>query len=289
MTVAVYDLSKAPITFDAICFAATVGSIDPRPRFVVLADQRRMRTQKDNELEEWEWRWRAHRVIAASFWLLPGCRGVEVITDARDAVRWRDAETVLRPDPLIRTCVAQHALGHDVRILRAPGDAVGAIEAAGFAGPLAVLQMRAARAQPTKNSNRDAWIKAARYIAGKGCRVVIVPDTDEVFTRFDYPADLDVYAPAALDIGLRCALYERASLVLSAGIGPAHFCMLRSDGRYAVMVRHAKHTLAELKGTYERATGIQWGAQLPFADRKQRIVYRADSFEAITAAFDSIV
>lgn len=287
MSVAVYDLAIAPITFEIMCFVASVGAVESRPKFVILADKRRVRTQKDQEIEEWEWRRRVNQVIAASCWLLPGCRGVEIVTDQDEGRSWRQSRDALRPVPLIRGCVESHANGKNVRILRAPTEGAGAIRSAGLVGPMVVIQMRAARSQLTKNSDRAAWFAAGRYIASLGHRVVFVPDTDEVMARARYPEDLDIYSPAALDVGIRCALYEQADVVLSAGVGPSYFCAL-SGCRYLAFVRHAKHSVQELREPFERVWGIRWGAQLPFAGQEQRLVYQGDNFAAIRAAFDSI-
>lgn len=285
MTIAVYDLSCRPITFDALCFAASVGSTADRPKFVVLADRRRVKTQKDLEITEGEWLWRAHRVVAASMWMLPGCRSVEVVVDPDEADAWRTVDA-MRPDPLIRTCVALHRQGRNVRQLRAPRDAVEMLDTAGLDGRLAVVQMRSARAQTTKNSNVSAWMEAADYIASKGYRVIVVPDTDEAVAGVTRP--VEQYVPAALDIALRCALYERAEIVLSAGVGPAYFCLL-GRGRYVAMVRHAAHTVDELRKPFERAWGIPWGSQLPWAGPGQHVVYRGDDCRSICRAFDAAV
>lgn len=288
MTVAVYDLARQPITFDIMCFVASVGAVEATPRFVILADRRREKTQKDRHLRDAEWLWRVHRVLYQSCWLLPGTRSVEVVTGRPQAEQWRGKDA-LRPDTLMRTCVAHHQEGRDVRVLRAPADALKALESAAFPKKkLVILQLRQSRVQAHKNSNVGAWIQAAGHMHKHGWNVVVVPDTDAAVANDRYPSWLTYYPAAALDVGLRCALYETADLVMSTGVGPAYFNTL-SDNRYLAFVNHGSIPVAKQAGQFEKIWGVGWGDQLPFAGSGQSLDYRRDDAEAICDAFDRAV
>lgn len=282
MTVAVYDLNRLPITFDIMCFVASVGAVEPRPKFVILADRRRVKTEKDKGLSDGQWMQRIHRVIVPSCWLLPGCRGVEVITETEEADKWRKAD-VLRPDTMMRTCVDHHRAGNKVTILEASQGARE--EVAKFEGPLCVIQMRQSLVQEHKNSTPGAWSIAAGHMHKAGWNVVVVPDTDQVLANAAYPRWITHYPAASIDVSLRCALYEQADLVMSMGVGPAYFCTL-SPSRYVAFVQHGTVGFNRQEKQFEKIWGIKWGEQLPFATAGQTIEYRRDDAEAICAAFD---
>ena len=90
MTPAVYDVSERPITFDILCFIASVGAQAKGPvHFVILADRWREKTTKDRAMTPGQKMRRVHSILAATCWLLPATQAVSVVTDRDAADRWR--------------------------------------------------------------------------------------------------------------------------------------------------------------------------------------------------------
>ena len=60
-----------------------------------------------------------------------------------------------------------------------------------------------------------------RYLRDSGRTVFVVPDQEDVFSAQKFELyDWQAYVPASLDIRLRAALYERASLSIRSNNGP---------------------------------------------------------------------
>ena len=91
---------------------------------------------------------------------------------------------------------------------------------------------------PDQNSNVANWIS---FIDGLDPAVylpIIIPDTESSFSGL--PADLDrhfVFEPAAWNVHLRSALYERAWLNMGVVTGPIFLAVHSPKARYVIFLR----------------------------------------------------
>lgn len=289
MRTAIYDMSAMPTTFDVLAWVASVGAIaeDEPVRFVILMDQfREGKTAKDRAMTNEQREARAHRVLAPCCWLLPNATSVQITKDPDECWRWRRSEDALMPGPRVCNLVDLHRQGKEVRRLRAPEWAVQEI-GSDYDG-VVVLSMRRSPIVPQKNSDQKAWSEAAAYFRSQGERVVVIPDTAEVVGCQHMNTGSHVHVGAAMDVGLRMALYERASLVMSMGCGPALFNALRPDGQCVMFVRHAHMSDGAARKQFEKIWGIGWGEQLPFSPPDQRLDFRCDGVSEIVDAYRSM-
>jgi hypothetical protein len=93
-----------------------------------------------------------------------------------------------------------------------------------------------------------------------------------------------VFVEAAMVLGLRMALYERAYLNLGVNNGPMGLCWLNDRTRYItfkMLSDAAPHTTPE----YMEFLGFKIGESLPFATPWQRWVWQDDELDVIETAF----
>jgi 3-polyprenyl-4-hydroxybenzoate decarboxylase len=97
-----------------------------------------------------------------------------------------------------------------------------------------------------------------------------------------------VFVEAAMVLGLRMALYERAYLNLGVNNGPMGLCWLNDRTRYITLKMlsdAAPHTTPE----YMKFLGFKIGESLPFATRWQQWVWQDDELDVIESAFEAMV
>jgi hypothetical protein len=281
---AVYDVSVQPITFDILPFIATIGADDGPVHFVILADRFREKTTKDRALTDAQKMWRVHHILAPSCWLLPATAAVTVVTDPLEASRWRlsDAE---QPNTFLAKTLERYREDKDIWRFRAPESALTAIGSR-FDGAV-VITIRQSPIVQEKNCRLSAWLAAIGHMRKRGHRVVLIPDTSTVLNGAPLAKSYEWYPPAALDVGLRAALYERSSLSMSMGAGPAHIPMFMPASRYVMFLHHRGLALSSQQRSFEKVWGVNWGDQMPFDGG--RLEYRHDDESAICEAFDKVM
>ena len=285
MKAAVYDASTKPLTFDILCFIASVGAMTADPvHFVILADKWRDKTTKDKVLTPGQKMRRVHHILAASCWLLPSTHAVSVVTNREAADRWRETDA-LRPDTFLRTNVEHWKAGRDPRLLRAPA---WALEDIGDRFDDAVVfTIRQSPVVAEKNSKTSAWLVLAGYARSKGHRVVLIPDTSTVVAGERLPSSYEWYQPAATDVALRAAVYQRAKATFACGAGPAAVPLFMPDRRVGLFLRHRHLASSSQIRSFEKVWGISWGDQLPWDG--PFLDYRVDDESALIETFDRVM
>jgi hypothetical protein len=146
---------------------------------------------------------------------------------------------------------------------------------------------------PTRNSNRDAWLTFADALDARGYLPVIVPDTEDVSrgcSIWDYPS-------AAIDLDLRLALYERATMNMASSGGPFVLSLytykptiyfLNVDPEPFIDENGKKHW-APTEKFFAENVGMQRGDQWPGSGPMTRIVWAKDTYENIVRAFDEVM
>jgi hypothetical protein len=183
--------------------------------------------------------------------------------------------------------------GAQVAVLRATPADLRSVEAwlaaQGCDRPVVTITLRGYNYVSGRNSNTHAWATFARQLRDSRFSVVVVPDTEQCFSGI--PPELRglrIFSEAAVTLGLRMALYERAYLNLGVNNGPMGLCWLNARTRYLtfkILSGEAPHTSAE----YMRFLGFEIGRSLPFATEWQRWVWADDDLPVIQHAFDDMV
>lgn len=137
-----------------------------------------------------------------------------------------------------------------------------------------------------RNSSLTDWLKFAEYLQDRGERVIILRDyakADEDIVGFDtMPA-------ASRDFSVRAALYESSKCNLFVSNGPSTLGLFGS--RPWLQFIHCEEDERYPQNTPEwwwLNHGIHKGEQFPWSGPNQRIVWEADTFDAMVRAWEEM-
>jgi hypothetical protein len=310
---AFYDLGVAPITFDFLWFL--VGAELERRRggfasvHAVIVPGPREGVRKENPaleqaLDPTARRARVTTMLVPACTLLPSLSGVTVASSRAQAqdlaaaaggalfpARYEPALPIY-PGPQEPLRAARED-GAAVAVLRAAAADLRAVDTwLGINGRqrrVVTITLRGYGYLRGRNSNLSAWAAFARSLDSTRYAVVLVPDTEQCVTGI--PAELHglpVFSEAAVSLGLRMALYQRAYVNLGVNNGPMGLCWLNQETRYItfkILNDAAQQTSLE----YMKFLGFEPGRSLPFATEWQRWVWDEDELPVIRAAFEDMV
>lgn len=135
-----------------------------------------------------------------------------------------------------------------------------------------------------RNSSMTDWIKFAEYLQARGEHVIFLRDythADEEITGFETAPE------ASRDFLIRAALYENAKCNCFVSNGPASLSLFGS--RPWLQFIHCDEGEYYLMNTPEWwwiNHGITKGEQFPWSTPNQRIVWQADTYEAMVRAWE---
>lgn len=149
------------------------------------------------------------------------------------------------------------------------------------------ITLREAEHSPHRNSNGAVWSSFAHELRRRGENVVIVRDTARASEPFE---DFITSADAALDINKRAALYAcaKANLFVSNGVWSL---ALFGDRPWLMFnaVSPDDPFEANKPEMWRDFHGVGEGEQFPWQRADQRIIWRADDYEHLIAAWDELV
>jgi hypothetical protein len=309
---AFYDLGVAPVSFDFLWFL--VGAdLERRRRGLASVHAvivpglrgglRRETAELESALDATARRARIFTILVPACTLLPSLSGVTVAgsrTQAEGLVKATGGSVFparyepalpLYPGPQEPLRAAREE-GARIAVLRAPAADLRSVDAwlaaNGCDGRVVSITLRSYGYVPDRNSNIAAWAAFARGLPGSRFSVVIVPDSEQCFTGV--PAELDglpIFSEAALALGLRMALYERAYLNLGVNNGPMGLCWLNERTRYLTF-KILNDRVLQTTAEYMEFLGFATGRSLPFATEWQRWVWAEDDLPIITDAFEEM-
>jgi hypothetical protein len=306
---AFYDLGVAPVSFDFLWFL--VGAELERQRrelgqiHVVIVPGlygglRRESRDLENSITPEERRARVNTMLVPACSLLPSLGGITVAASRAQAegimelagskifpARYEPAFPCY-PGPQEPLRVAREQ-GARIGVLRATSVDLAAVDnrltAHRRGCRVVTITLRGYDYVPTRNSNIPAWTEFARRLDPERFSVVFVPDTAQCFSRA--PAELQnflVFREAAVALGLRMALYERAYLNLGVNNGPMGLCWLNDQTRY-ITFKMLSDVAPQTTPEYMQFLGFEIGKSLPFATPWQQWVWAEDELEVIENAF----
>jgi hypothetical protein len=305
---AFYDLGVAPVTYDFLWFLA--GAELERERrglasihAVIVPGPHHGLRKENGEVEKLidpaTRRARIGTVLVPACALLPSVSGVTVASSRAEAGLLAGlaggAVFPARYEPVVPSYPGpKEALrlareeGRQVAVLRATATDLQAVDgwlaAHGCRGQVITITLRGYDYVPARNSNVAAWAAFARRLDPVRFSVVIVPDTAQTFDGVPAEfAGLPVFPEAAVAVGLRMALYERAYLNLGVNNGPMGLCWLNQRTRY-ITFKILSEAAAQTTPEYMEFLGFEIGQSLPFATPCQRWVWEEDTLEIIESA-----
>lgn len=276
---AIYDLEANTPDYDAVVFAAR-AELERRRRglahlhFVVPPARLK---GPDTAL------------LPGIFGLIDATAGVSRLASREETARYLAVGAALFPpdydassprdEQRLRLCLG----GPDPRVLTAPAQAHDYVRRA-LAGKaderkLVTLTIGSFPTQPDRTPHVAAWRPVLRALA-ETYRIIVVRDRldaiDSGFAEFDHLPSAD------FDVGIRLALYEAAHLNLVVQCGPANLLYFSARSRYLAFNVHGPARFDRDKDPLTTRWGLTIGAELPFAGRLQRFVWRRDDVACLT-------
>jgi hypothetical protein len=307
---AFYDLAVAPITFDFLWFL--VGAELARQRaglasiHVIIvpgreAGLREEDPQYEQVIDAATRRARIGNILMPACALLPSAAGVTLTASRAEAAKWVGGapgriyperyEPALPNYPNSSGPLRAAREGAAIGTLRAGPMELRTIDrwlaARGVSGRAVTITLRSYGYMPARNSRLSDWIAFARSLPKGRYIPVFVPDTEQCFEGI--PSELrefPVCSEAAVNLGLRMALYERAYLNLGVNNGPMGLCWLNERTRYVTFKLLADAPQATPE--YMRHLGYEIGGQMPQARPWQRFVWEDDALDIIAREFAAV-
>ncbi len=310
---AFYDLAVAPITFDFLWFLAGaeiarqhVGADAVHVVIVPGRDDgvRRERPDYDRTVDSKARRARIGNVLIPATGLLPSITGVTLASTREQAAQLAtlagaatfpaDYEVGAPVYPGARYCLAaSRSGGAQIAALRATAADLRAVEdwlaAKGCRARIVTITLRAYGYMNARDSNLAAWIAFAQQLDPARFSAVFVPDTEQVLSGLpDALRGCTIFPEAAINVGLRMALYERAFLNLGVNSGPMGLCWLNDRTRYLTF-KLLTPSVPQATPEYVASHGFELGKSLPFATPWQKWVWADDELTVIEREFDAMV
>lgn len=269
---AVYDLAVSPPTYDFISF---LGEAEKHRQHIGAegidiifmpgpADGFRDDTLPDGYASRYGM---LYRVCVAACRLVPTVRNVELLKERR-----RVEGTDIFPIGYQEKSTEIQHYGASFHRGRIP-----VLQASEFARmtvarlrkkPYVTITLRQSSHWPQRNSNMDAWARAANYITACGFDVAWVPDVES--------EDANQYS---WDTDLRLALYEGAAINLGVNNGP--MCMLFYTDLKWIIFRMVTKGIPWT----ERPAFEKWGIEEGPCAPNGYIVFEPDDYETIVREF----
>ena len=308
---AFYDLAVAPLTFDFLWFL--VGAELERKRRGLSAVDVVLVPGRDDGVRREDPEYETHidvdarhqrigNILIPAALLLPSVSGVNLASTRAEAERLVQAGAAVYPPRYETGAPSYPGPVEPLRAARAEGAAIGALRARagdlscidrwlashGAAGRVVTITLRDYSYMAGRNSNLAAWTEFARGLDPR-YSVVFVPDTAQVFSGLpEALAGFTVCSEAAVNLGLRMALYERAYLNLGINNGPQGLCWMNDRTRY-ITFKMLSDSAPQTSVEYMRHLGFEIGVSLPFATPFQKWAWEDDALPVITREFTAMV
>lgn len=139
-----------------------------------------------------------------------------------------------------------------------------------------------------RNSDTEAWSSFARYLLETGYNPIVVPDTDNAFGKKLGFEGVPFFTECAWNMGLRIALYETAYLNFFVPNGCMVLASFNPRSSYIAMNQLPKDSIVTNEEAYKKGGHII-GDNYKFANQKQRLCFKPDTYENIKTEFDRFV
>jgi hypothetical protein len=304
------DLDASPVTFDVASYLA--GAEATRRRlgladiYVVIVPGahdgfRRELPDYDSIVDVGSRAWRLQHVVLPLLFLLPSVSGFQLCRNRGDAASFIGRARHVFPDSYAPSLPRQPAervgrdaarTGQNIWPLFSAGPkaleyARKALDRYGACDRPVVISLRQYGHMPQRNSALLVWRDFANTIKMSGFTPIFLIDMEA-----DAPgavAELEdqiVLDGAFWNLSLRMALYELAWLNMAIMHGPMELCWYNEKCRYVIFIPVGAAPQCSPEAL--RAQGHEIGSDLPFAKPYQRLVWEADTKEAVSREFASM-
>ncbi len=315
---AVYDLGRAPMTFDVLHFYALAHVWTERSGFAgyhmifVLGDGDGFRhmTPKDNALDREQKMWRLRHIHLQHAAIARRCLGISFFerrADLAGLLRAVHPQQMFPPKYTVEKPTHAFML-HQLFGMKPTGTENHVFEPTPAAlrnvdewlanrtdgKPPVVMTLRTSKAEPKRNSQIEEWIAAARHMQQRGFAPVVMCDTDVTLAGLDTRLfeDLPVFGIGGLDVELRLAMYRRAYLNFADNGGPPLLNFFMPDSKLLLFLPVEKLPEVVTQGGLPRMAqllGVEPYGDFPMATPVCRFVWRPDNRDVIIEEFEKTI
>jgi hypothetical protein len=304
------DLDASPVTFDVASYLAgaevTRRKLGLTDIYVVVVPGdhdgfRREHPDYDSIVDVDSRAWRLQNVVLPLLFLLPNVSGFQLCRNRGDAASFIRRARHIFPDSYAPSLPRQPAervgrdaarTGQNIWPLFSAGPmarkyARKVLDRYGGCDRPVVISLRQYGHMPQRNSELLVWRDFANTIKVSGFTPIFLIDMEA-----DAPgavAELEdqiVLDGAFWNLSLRMALYELAWLNMAIMHGPMELCWYNEKCRYVIFIPVGAAPQCSPEAL--RAQGHEIGSDLPFAKPYQRLVWEADTKEAVSREFASM-
>ena len=241
--------------------------------------------------------WRFQNIVIPLTFLSEKCKGTYLLPERSDAIEFVKGREIypdlydgvnIRPAPP-SAFIHKFDRPNMFDGLRAPKQGLRYIQTwlkeNRITKPIVTITIRDSQFDKARNSNIEAWSQFANYLLSTDFHPVVIPDTDTAFIKKPQFNGITVFKECAWNIGLRASLCESAFLNFTCPSGAGAVSVFNPRCSYIfmnVLPEGSINTTEEVL----RKDGWPFGSSFKFATPKQKLVWKADTFENIVHEFE---
>lgn len=280
MLTAVYDFRRCPLTFDFIVFLAITCTISEKVHILFVPDDQTPDGFKQAKFPTEQRAWRLRNLIlplcglyGVTYTLCPNREFARPLIERAEKL-YPKGYTLENPVYLYDLPTLTNVVSRTGFIFAPRASEQARLYVKHTLGdePYFTVTQRKSTRWPTRDSNTDAW---QRFVSSRNERFIQVADLDS--SR----------QPWNVNIDLRMALYENAALNLGVNNGPMALCWYGTSPYLTLKI--LDETCPAASAEYLAKQGLPEGSQLPWANPRQKLVWKPDTYENITEAFEEIM
>lgn len=297
--IAIYDLKKAPITFDYCTFLAISSLLSMKMGYqgfdlVVIADGFRNLTPRERSYSLDDRIWRLNNLINQISVCCKTIRNIQVIRggDVRiDIDRltiptdyFSNPQTKIPYSPLVVKLLSAE-LGKKPQIFRPSSKALEYTRKKLGDRDLVTMSPRLAAYDSQRNTSIEIWFKVYQDLRTRGLRPVVLPDFDDaISTDLISKYDWEIFTPAAYSLDLRLAVMRLAkrNLVSSGGLAAA---VMYSDVPYMLTNFFHPNSPVANESYFVEHCGLELGTNFLWCEANQTINWSADKLDVLLKYF----
>ena len=258
--------------------------------------------KEQNEMGNENLRWRLRQIVVPCCSLMPSCTAMLHFDDRKTARRQLGIPRYRYPEAYDYAFPLKSNYWVDVERRHQSTGTTPSIEATPVAvnyvrqwmqrngfKKVVTMSLRDASYMAGRNSNRDEWLKMARYLEQAGTTPVILPDNEVAFDPGDELRPYFLFNEALWNVELRAALYQESYMNLFVSGGPVALSMCNWRSRSLIFKISNEEFVVTSKKHIRESMGLESGESPCVCGLFQQYVWKEDTFENIRTAYDQMV
>mgnify|MGYP000052991523 CR=1 FL=1 len=303
---AFYDLSLCPVTFDIANFLvlAEIARLEMNCKhmriIIIPAPGHGFRDLSVHSAPH-----SAHRImsiVVPAIQSLPSCSGISLLSDRKSAENLipKNSEPVFPYDYTLdkptkfytwKNTWEKINQNHDIQSLKAPIESCQQVNSWLSdrnleTKDLAVITLREANYQQSRNNNIREWGKFCSYLSRNGYQPLIIRDFDKTYD--DLPSEIEAFPTCDIpnwNLSFRVALYERAKVAFFVNNGPWVFGLFNKNVDFLAskIITESVHVTST---KFRIEMGDVVGKNYSFLNERQKLLWKNDNCTSLIHCFE---